>query len=481
MRKDGIKKGFGIFRGVRLLVITLVLSLCLSLPKPALASCEDPSDTGGILTSLVQSDVEYIDLFIMQEANFIWNILSTAFEDIAIAYQTFAQNIEEAFNAFATEFTAKGMPGMRSATMELHAAVVNQSYQLGLLQDAQLMTEEESREQNLVKDAWKRYAPSELACEIDSTGPGLNRAYQISRALNRTLAIDDAPRHENADSTWPTICVGNIKYVDDKGKNYTCTDGNWALLPTTSFNGKGQDINDAWTEYVLKYCDNTMGDQGCTTPGIDAGRHRDIGALLWGPQLTIDPTNPEEIRVMQANLRYIVDPLAPDLIPQSIVPMPNSPGGLPQAEAGRQVILERHAELAYANTIYNTLGAMLSERVGGSGVDPTFMREAAGIPKQDTAADNVISSAGTPVGASYRELQEAMTRDRFNNPQYIMKMISDPAQVARERNVLSALRLQTMNDIYRRQEELLFMESAEYGRDLNSQIPRAETGNMPLK
>ena len=63
-----------------------------------------------------------------------------------------------------------------------------------------------------------------------------------------------------------------------------------------------------------------------------------------------------------------------------------------------------------------------------------------------------------------------MTRDRFNDPQYIIKMISDPVQVARERNTLSALRLQTMNDIFRRQEEMLFMESAEYGRDLNGQI-----------
>ena len=65
-----------------------------------------------------------------------------------------------------------------------------------------------------------------------------------------------------------------------------------------------------------------MGDQGCTAPGIDAGRHRDIGTLLWGPQLTIDPTNQENIRVMQANLRYIIDPLTSDPIPQSAIPMP---------------------------------------------------------------------------------------------------------------------------------------------------------------
>ncbi len=45
---------------------------------------------------------------------------------------------------------------------------------------------------------------------------------------------------------------------------------------------------------------------------------------------------------------------------------------------------------------------------------------------------------------------------------------------------LNALRLQTMNDIYRRSEEMLFMEAAEYARDLNGQVPRSATNNIPL-
>jgi hypothetical protein len=118
---------------------------------------------------------------------------------------------------------------------------------------------------------------------------------------------------------------------------------------------------------------------------------------------------------------------------------------------------------------------MMSERLGGSLVNVSVMRAAAGIPAEDTAPGILPN-----VGASYREVSEAMTRDRFDDPQYLVRMLGDPVQVARERNVLSALRLQTMNDIYRRQEELLFMESAEYGRDLNSQIPRAITARTPF-
>ena len=320
------------------------------------------------------------------------------------------------------------------------------------------MAEEKIRTDNYTNEAQKRYAPSELACAMDTAGPGLSRAYQISRALNRTLALDDQPRRENAASEWPAI-------------NAT---GKWALLPTTSFNGTDQDVNATYGEYVAKYCDNTMGDLGCTAPGLDAGRHKDIGALLWGPQLTIDPTNQENIRVMQANLRFLIDPLAPDPIPETVIPMPGT--NVAQASQGRTGILERHAEMAYINTIYNTLGAMLTERVGGSKVDVSLMRAAAGIPTTATQSGTLPN-----VGASYREISEAMTRDRFEDPQYLVKMLSNPEQVAREQNTLSALRLQTMNDIYRRQEEMLIMEAAAYGRDLNAQIPRAETGTLPNK
>ncbi len=42
-----------------------------------------------------------------------------------------------------------------------------------------------------------------------------------------------------------------------------------------------------------------------------------------------------------------------------------------------------------------------------------------------------------------------MTRDRFQDPMYLVRLIGDPEQVTRERNTLSApLRLQAMSDIF---------------------------------
>jgi hypothetical protein len=459
MKKFGAEKEAGNLEGARHLIAALFLFSCLLSTRPAMAQCELPGDGTSAVTELQTLDIERLNLFIKQEGSYSWNIMSTAFEDLAQAYLTFSKNVLQALNTFAAELNVSGMgESTKAMTMELHVSQVDQTYRLGQMQDAQIMTEEEGRKENLIDDSQKRYMPSDLACMIDTAGPGLSKAYQISRALNRTLAMDDEPRRENAWGSWPVI--------DSSGK--------WTLQHTTSYNGAGQDVNALWQTYTTKYCDNTMGDQGCTTPGVDAGFHKDIGALLWGSQLTIDPTNPEKIREIQDTLRFIIDPLAPDPIPQTVIPQPGE--NVAQASQGREAVLERHAEMAYVNTIYNTLGAMLSERVGGSGVDVSVMRQAAGIPQAATTSGTVPN-----VGASYREVQEAMTRDRFDDPKYIVKMLANPEQVARERTLMSALRLQTMNDIYRRQEELLFMEAAEYGRDLNAEIPRAETGNIPLK
>lgn len=443
-------------------VVALAISFGLFASDPAFAQCETSADATTAVTLMQTRDIINLNLFIQEEGSYSWNIVSTAYEDLSQAYITFGKNVLQALNTFAAEYNASTLnQSSKFMTMQLHVAQIDQTYRLGQLQDAQIMTEEEGRKENLLDDAQKRYTPSELACAIDTTGPGLSRAYQISRALNRTLALDDQPRRENANGQWPSLD----------------SSGNWKLQKTTSSdnNATAQDTAALWQLYTSKYCDSGVYDQGCSSPAADAGLHKDIGAFLWGSQQTIDPTDPEKIREMQDTLRFIIDPIAPDVIPQTVIPKQGDSNSA-QAEQGREAILERHAEMAYVNTIYNTLGAMLSERVGGSKVDVSIMRQAAGIPQAAT------TSGTTPnVGASYRELQEAMTRDRFDDPKYLIKMLSNPEQVARERNLMGALRLQTMNDIYRRQEELLFMEASEYGRDLNGEIPKAETGKVPFQ
>ncbi len=77
-----------------------------------------------------------------------------------------------------------GSWGIQQMTQELHAAQVDQTYNLGKLMDAQLVAEEQSRHGKLLIEAQQRLHSFRTACEIDLTGPGLFKAYQISRAFN---------------------------------------------------------------------------------------------------------------------------------------------------------------------------------------------------------------------------------------------------------------------------------------------------------
>ncbi len=428
MKEDRRRKEIHIVSRLKQAVLVLVFALALGivLPANALAQCETAGPSNAAMDDLVASDIDNINLFIVQEENFINQILSTsAFDQLANRFQLFTDHFEAAL----TDWWKQLFDALKGMTKELHIAQVDQTRALGGIIDAQFMVEENTRRGDSIINAHRRYAPSELACEIDTAGPGQSKAFQISRALNRGLALDDAPRHENA-------------------------------AKSISAAGQGHESDKIWQEYVQKFCDNTMGDQGCTAPGTIAGRHKDIPELLWGSKQTIDPSNPDNLLTMQAALRYLVNPLSSDPVPPKVVKMTD----------GYMELMARHSELAYTNTIYNTMGGMLSERIGGSGVNAQLARSAAGINQADASTD-----------ASYRELQEMMTRDRYNNPEYIVRMIENPEQVAREQGTLNALRLQTLNDIYRRSEEMLFMEAAAYSRDLDMQRPGTGISSMRRK
>ncbi|MBU6474948.1 MAG: hypothetical protein KGQ70_03195, partial [Alphaproteobacteria bacterium] len=420
--------------------------------RPAAAQCENPADTAQPLNQLVNQDINNINLFIQQEANpqllgnntpggFIDNIIESAFgmnptdHGLFQYYTSFYNSVEQAMSDWMNGSGAVNLSQtLKSMTMELHASQVDQTHMIGELMDAQAAVEEKTDAERLETEAHRRYQPSELACELDSTGPGLARAFQISRAFNRGLAQDDDAVATNAINSF-------------------------------SQHGRNEDLSYMWNQYVTQFCDPTMGDQGCTAAGPLAGREKNIGALLWGPQQTIDPTNKQNILVMQSALRYIVDPLTSDPLPAKVAA---TPGGHVQ-------ILLRHSQLAYINDIYNVLGAMLSERLGGSGIDVSQMEnKTVGLPATETAPEGTA-------GASYMEIMDTMTRDRFEDPYYLMNMIGDKSQVEREQTTLDALRLETMNDTFHRLEDRLFMESAEYARDLDHQLPEAAPKYTPMK
>lgn len=422
------KSGFFSCKRLRRSIVILLASMMLTVLSPAksFAQCESAPSAISTLEQLILDIQELIGKDIQQKKNFMTEIFQKAPFEMMDRLIEFDTNIRTAIVSLTELYVA----ALQLQTQQLSTAQIDQTRAIGSLMDAQMRNDAIKKKDLREVEAQRRYMPSELSCQLDTAGPGAGRASRMSRALSRGFALDNAPRHANA--------TGSISAV-----------------------GTAAEQKYIWDEYVRNFCDNTKGDQGCTTaPGPLAGKDKDIPALLWGDSQTIDMSIPDNKLMTQVALRTLIDPSSPYPIP---------PGAVPSA-AGRQAMLARRAEAARTSAIYNVMGQMLSERAGGSGVDTQAMRIAGGIP-----------DANASTNASYREIQEAMTRERFYNPQYIIQMAGNPAQVMREQGSMNALRMQVMHDIYRRSEEMLFMEAAAYGHALDKQVPSTALHASPLK
>ena len=410
-----------------ILILTTLL-IVSAIPKNSYAYCDTPLVAGDITSLSTQTETD-LNNFITQEMNFIEKSFGTTTFMIKTRLHELDMNTRTWFSDWGKN---KLKPALKDFTIQINAQQLEQNKALGVMVDSNLMNEAIQKKADLKVESKRRYQPTQSFCQIDTLGPKQLEPYQISKSLNRALTLE-----------------GLDVRLNTKG--------------TASALNAAAEMKDFWDEYVTNFCDTNLGDYGCnnTPPGPLLGRHRDIPDLIWGDNLTIDMTNAENRKLVKAALRYMVYPVTPDPIVKKAV----------QTAAGRKEILERRAEITRTNTIYNVLGAILAERVGSNTETHTDeIREAAGIK-----ANNISEKA------SYRETQEAVIRDRFYDPAYIVKTFDTPEQMTREQIFVGNAQLQIMNDIFRRNEELLFMMAAGYARDLDKQQFSSELSSATLK
>jgi hypothetical protein len=106
---------------------------------------------------------------------------------------------------------------------------------------------------------------------------------------------------------------------------------------------------------------------------------------------------------------------------------------------------------------------MAGERIGGTGVDTSTVRQKSGTQTADASTD-----------ASYREIATAATRDRFTDPEYLFLVANYPEAIVREQGAINAIRLQQLSDLYKRTEELVFVEAAMLGSLLDQNVPKID-------
>lgn len=398
----------------------------------AQAQCEDPMTATQEMFGLVQDDIDHLNNFINQEWNFTDEKLSnTAAEEVTTRFDQFEDNLFTWLNDW---YENRYLPAAKDMTKELAAMQIDQSRTLGSMMDASSMNEmtDEMREKEI--EATRRYRPAAQTCQVDTAARAQTKSYRMARAVNRGFAKDQENHGLNVAGTP----AGISRAADSKA---------------------------LWDQYVADFCDPARGDQGCGaapgTPGTMPGQHVDLPGMLWGEKQTIDMVNPDTQRLVSAVQRFLINPLSTDLVPAGAV----------TTSEGQRSLLMRRARQARLNTVNNAIGQMIAERVGGSGATTTQAMMTAGGKTNATASAN----------PSYREIQESMTRARYYNPDYVVRIVDEPEVVLREQGAVNAIRLQQLNDLYHRQEEMLFMEAASYANRLDKRVPSNAIKATPTK
>src|SRR5690606_13080632 len=206
-------------------------------------------------------------------------------------------------------------------------------------------------------------------------------------------------------------------------------------------------INELWEDYVTRYCDPEAGDQGCgATPGTHPGVWSDLGAFLWGDHQTFNMGDADTQKNVKDSLRMVISPFAPEPIPARALESP----------PGREEMLARRARDTRLNAIYNALGQMMAERMGGSGTDTQSIRTVSGLPEHSER-----------LNSSYSEIRDALSKSRVFGKDYVTRLVNDMAAVKREQTVVNAIQGQLINDMYKRMEEMVVLEAAAYAEDLD--------------
>lgn len=417
-------------KGVRcrfLPVAAIALGFCLVLSSgTAQAQCENSFTATSSFNQMAQDIASDLNDFIEQEENFIDDkITRTAKDEVITRLEEFDKNIREGLSVWWREHFE---PALKQMTTQLHTSQIDQSRVMGSMIDGKTQNEFAQDIQRRQVEARRRYEPNEMTCQIDTVARGQTRAAHTARAVTRAMAKQTQARR-------------------------------MAGSGTTAALGPGADQKERWEEYTSRFCDPDKGSQGCTTAGDLAGRHVDLPSVLWSDKMTVDMSSADNALVVEALTKYLISPQSPPAIPKEVMESP----------AGRQAFLRLRAKTARQNTIYNAVGQMISQRMGGSGVDTQEIRSASGLPAADSSTD-----------ASYAEIVNAVSKDRFHNPEYIVRLIQSPEQVVREQGSVNAVRLQQMNDLYKRMEDMVFMEAASYASVLDRNIPRPNTRVRPI-
>jgi hypothetical protein len=445
--------------------LMLVAGLVFFSPRAQAAPnllCESAADANSTLNDLITDMKGDINDFIQEMVNFIdLDVSKTATVEILDRMKEYDTSLYAPLDAWwddkkheddcnadnnpNSKPCSSTLPALKAMVRQLSFAKIMQTLQIGAFLDARIINEKIHARREAEAASVARYAPSEMSCQIDAMADGQNKTYFMARALARAFANVDTKRRNNYLEKQP------VEYADVfspaslfMSKAYA--GGATPVVP----GGSGVELKKLWTDYVTRYCDPARGDQGCITPGSQFGKNRDLPEYLWGDKQTIQMSNPEVRKNIDAAMRTLMSPFAPEPIQAQVI----------KSQVGQAELMWRRSRDARINAVYSVIAQMISERSEGSNTDTNPIKVATGLPPSTVA-----------INSSYSEMRQTLAKSRFFNPIYAARLVNQPETVEREQGAVDVIQGQVMYDLYKRVEEMVFMEAGYYAYKLDMAAP----------
>lgn len=299
-------------------------------------------------------------------------------------------------------------PSLEDLGEHLNVQLIEHARIIGTFFDAQNQILVQKSLQEATLEAGRRYRPHDYGCVAGTVIGGLPRAAYATSAMRATLNIDNIAR------TFHNINSGN-QY------DFSQT----------------QDIIWRWQEFIDHFCDPDQNLEHlpggaswpatADSPACGSGSWtKKNGDVLVGETLLDNPTieTEEELRTAIVLARNLINPNVLNPIPESAL----------RSSTGKTAFMERRSMEARRQVAQDAINAMIARRVTGS--------RAAGEVR-DLMLQVGIPQSQIPAGwnPSQYELMEVITKRRFWDPEYFVRLQTDPENVAREQAILSAFNL----------------------------------------
>ena len=297
---------------------------------------------------------------------------------------------------------------MEDLTEHISIQILEHSRILGTFIDSQNTNKALMTLQAEMLEAGRRYRPSDLVCVAGTGALGLTRANMASRAMSLAMDKDLAARTTN-------------------------------VLGSPGAKGTADDARQIWEEYEEEFCDPFMNmARSGATCNANTWRNGDIlvGMSLIGNDTINDK---DELRAVTALIRNLMSRGVPDPFPERVL----------EGHDGKETYLERRAGIAKRQVALHEATEMAGRRMPGTRTGPWIkaLMDQAGVP-DGTFVISGRTQNHVSVNPSYHEMMGAITKYRFGDPEYFVRLSEDPEMAARDRVSNMAYKLMTLRERY---------------------------------